>query len=184
MRRRKMRIEIVQGDITQQEVDAIVNAANERGLGGGGVDGAIHQAAGPALLEECRKIPEKNPGIRILKGTAVATGAGNLKAKKVIHTVGPDCRIQKEREKKEEILKNAYTNSLKVADEEECKSVAFPSISTGIYGYNIEEAAKVALEAIKTYPEKHPKTKLEIVRMVLFSDKDYQVYKEIYEKIK
>ena len=173
-----MRIEFKQGDITHETGDAIVNAANERGLGGDGVDGAIHKAAGPALLAACQALPEKAPGVRIPEGEAVATEAGNLPVKWVIHTVGP--RWKGGEQKEEETLAKAYDNSLKVADEKGCKSVSFPSISTGVYGYPIEKAAEVAIRTINAYGKTHPQTNLKEVRMVLFSENDYNVYTKAY----
>ncbi|MCG8614902.1 MAG: O-acetyl-ADP-ribose deacetylase [Desulfobacterales bacterium] len=134
-------IKIIQGDITQAEVDAIVNAANSRMLGGGGVDGAIHRAAGPALLAACREVPEKD-GMRCPAGQARLTSAGNLKASYVIHTVGPRYGIDPAPEK---LLSSAYKNSLYLALENGCKSIAFPAISCGVYGYPPQEAAKIAV---------------------------------------
>lgn len=138
-------IEIVQGDITKARVDAIVNAANSRMLGGGGVDGAIHRAAGPALLEECKAVKPEN-GIRCPTGEARITGAGNLKARYVIHTVGPKYGIDKDPDK---LLAAAYRNSLDLALAHGCKSIAFPAISCGVYGYPPQEAAKIAISVCK-----------------------------------
>ncbi len=148
-------IKIVQGDITNAEVDAIVNAANSRMLGGGGVDGAIHRAAGPKLLEACRKVPDKN-GIRCPAGEARITSAGNLKAKYVIHTVGPRYGVDLPSDK---LLASAYRNSLDLAVSHGFRSIAFPAVSCGVYGYPPEEAARIAIcvctqkeyEAIKKY---------------------------------
>ncbi|WP_321368274.1 O-acetyl-ADP-ribose deacetylase [uncultured Desulfuromusa sp.] len=134
-------ISIIEGDLTQAHVDAIVNAANPKMLGGGGVDGAIHRAAGPSLREECLKVKSVN-GIRCPVGEARITPAGNLAAKYVIHTVGP---IYSEEPDPERLLESAYVNSLRLAIENRCKSVAFPAISCGIFGYPHQEAAKVAL---------------------------------------
>lgn len=135
------RITIVQGDITRAPVDAIVNAANSRMLGGGGVDGAIHRSAGPALLEACKKVPEKN-GVRCPAGEARITKAGNLKAKYVIHTVGPKYGIDKD---PEILLASAFRSSLDLALAHGCQSVAFPAISCGVYHYPPEEAAKISV---------------------------------------
>ncbi|TDG12578.1 O-acetyl-ADP-ribose deacetylase [Seongchinamella unica] len=133
---------LVVGDITTAEVDAIVNAANERMLGGGGVDGAIHRAAGPDLLAECRKVPAVN-GIRCPTGEARITGAGNLPARYVIHTVGP---VYHQVSHPAALLASAYRNSLQLALDNACRSIAFPAISCGVFGYPLEAAAKVALE--------------------------------------
>ena len=134
-------ITIIEGDITAAPVDAIVNAANPQMLGGGGVDGAIHKAAGPKLLEECRKVKPYN-GIRCPIGEARITLSGNLSSKYVIHTVGPRYKIDPG---PEALLKSAYKNSLDLAISNECKSIAFPAISCGVYGYPAEEAASISL---------------------------------------
>jgi O-acetyl-ADP-ribose deacetylase (regulator of RNase III) len=133
-----MAIEVTQGDITQIPVDAIVNAANEGLKGGGGVDGAIHRAGGPDIMKECRQIGH------CPTGEAVITTAGELPAKKVIHTVGPVWNDGNKNE--EELLANAYRNSMKVADENDLMSISFPNISTGIYGFPKEKAAQIALK--------------------------------------
>ncbi len=142
-------IKIVQGDITTLAVDAIVNAANQVMLGGGGVDGAIHRAAGPELYEACLKVPEVRPGVRCPTGEARITPGFKLPAKFVIHTVGPVYRdgLHGEPEK----LAACYRNSLALAAENGCKSIAFPCISTGIYGYPIEDAAKIAVREVRDY---------------------------------
>ena len=134
-------IHITTGDITTARVDAIVNAANEVMLGGGGVDGAIHRAAGPALLAECREVPAVN-GIRCPTGEARITGAGDLPARYVIHTVGP---VYAEVDNPASLLASAYRNSLQLALDNQCRSVAFPAISCGVFGYPLAEAAAVAL---------------------------------------
>ncbi|HKK99385.1 MAG TPA: O-acetyl-ADP-ribose deacetylase [Desulfotignum sp.] len=144
-------IRIVQGDITTAEVDAIVNAANSRMLGGGGVDGAIHRAAGPKLLAACRKLPAEN-GVRCPAGQARITGAGNLKAKYVIHTVGPRYGVD---EPADRLLASAYQNSLDLALSRGCQSIAFPAISCGVYGYPPKEAARIAV-TVCTRPEYEP----------------------------
>ena len=142
-------IKIIQGDITTLAVDAIVNAANQVMLGGGGVDGAIHRAAGPELYEACLKVPEVRPGVRCPTGEARITPGFNLPAKFVIHTVGPVYRdgLHGEPEK----LAACYRNVLDLAAENGCKSIAFPCISTGIYGYPIEDAAKIAVREVKEF---------------------------------
>ena len=134
-------ITIVQGDITQAPVDAIVNAANSRMLGGGGVDGAIHRAAGPALLEACKKVKAEN-GVRCPAGEARITEAGNLKARYVIHTVGPKYGIDKN---PEILLASAYRSSLDLALSSGCRSIAFPAVSCGVYHYPPEEAAQISI---------------------------------------
>ena len=135
-------ISIVEGDLTKADVDAIVNAANPEMLGGGGVDGAIHRAAGPKLREECLKVKAVN-GIRCPVGEARITPAGNLAARYVIHTVGP---IYRQESNPKALLESAYVNSLCLAIENRCKTVAFPAISCGVYGYPHQEAAEVALK--------------------------------------
>ena len=144
-------IKIVQGDITTAEADAIVNAANSRMLGGGGVDGAIHRAAGPELLAACRQVPAEN-GVRCPAGQARITRAGNLKATYVIHTVGPRYGVD---EPAAELLASAYQNSLDLALSHGCRSIAFPAVSCGVYGYPHPEAAAIAL-SVCTRPEYEP----------------------------
>jgi O-acetyl-ADP-ribose deacetylase len=153
-------IETVRGDITLQDLDAIVNAANSTLLGGGGVDGAIHRAAGPELLEECRTLGGCRPG------EAKATRGYRLPARHVIHTVGPVWRGGTHGEA--ETLAACHQNALRVADELGCSAVAFPAISTGIYGYPIEDAATVAVRATRDALAGHPS--IELVRFVLFNN--------------
>jgi O-acetyl-ADP-ribose deacetylase len=155
-------IELVRGDITAQQVDAIVNAANSSLLGGGGVDGAIHRAGGPAVLEECRAIRETRYPDGLPTGEAVATTAGNLPARWVIHTVGP---VFSKREDRSELLARCHTSSLRVADELGARTMAFPAISTGVYGYPLDLAAPVALRAVADAA-----TDVEEVRFVLFGE--------------
>jgi O-acetyl-ADP-ribose deacetylase (regulator of RNase III) len=164
-----MRIELEQGDITKQSVDAIVNAANSSLLGGGGVDGAIHRAGGPAVLEECRRIRAERYPDGLPTGRAVATTAGDLPARWVIHTVGP---VYSRHDDPAPLLASCHTESLRVADEIGARTVAFPAISTGVYGYPKEEAARVSIEAIVEALEKHDP--IEEVRLVFFS-KDYLI---------
>jgi O-acetyl-ADP-ribose deacetylase (regulator of RNase III) len=159
-------IDVVRGDITKIEVDAIVNAANEGLLGGGGVDGAIHRAGGPEIMEQCRKIGG------CPTGEAVITGAGRLPARYVIHTVGPVWRGGRANERK--LLGSAYEKSLRLAGDHDVKSVAFPSISTGVYGYPIAEAVGVAIGAVLDRIDLG--TALERIVFVLFSAGDYDTY--------
>ena len=140
------RITVVRGDITEQDVDALVNAANSSLMGGGGVDGAIHRRGGPAILEECKRIRAKRYPDGLPTGEAVATTAGDLPARWVIHTVGP---VYAKGEDRSGLLASCHTASLRVADELGARTVAFPAISTGVYGYPVKEAASVALEAVR-----------------------------------
>ncbi|MEA1926755.1 MAG: O-acetyl-ADP-ribose deacetylase [Candidatus Auribacterota bacterium] len=167
-------IELVRGDITVQDTDAIVNAANSRLAGGGGVDGAIHRAGGPSIMEETRR---KYPG-GCPTGSAVISGGGDLKAGYVIHTVGPVYRGGNYREA--DLLASAYRESLKLASEQGLKSIAFPSISTGAYRYPITAAADIAISTVKKYLREHPE--IELVRFVLFSNRDFNVYQVVLEK--
>jgi O-acetyl-ADP-ribose deacetylase len=137
-----MELTVVEGDITQQQVDAIVNAANERMRGGGGVDGAIHRAGGPAILEDCRRVVPD--GSRLPTGQAVATTAGDLPARWVIHVVGPVYNVGTR-----EQLVSCYANALRVADEVGARSVAFPLVSAGIYGWPLDDAIRVAVDTIR-----------------------------------
>jgi len=161
-------LSLVEGDITKQVTEAIVNAANRGLRGGGGVDGAIHRAGGPKILDECIKIGGCETG------EAVITTGGNLKAKYVIHTVGPVYRDGLHNEPK--LLENAYKNSLKLASSRGVKSVAFPSISTGAYGYPLEDAAGIALNTTINYLREH--SDIELVRFVLFGQRALEVYEK------
>ena len=165
------RIEIVLGDITALDVDAIVNAANSTLLGGGGVDGAIHRAAGPGLLEECRTLG----GCRV--GEAKITAGYRLKARHVIHTVGPVYRDGRHGEP--EALAACYRNSLSLASRNGLKSIAFPLISTGVYGYPVEEAAPIALREITSFLSAHPDFGKVVVDC--FSRRDYDLYRKLLE---
>lgn len=172
-------IRLKQGDITKEEVDAIVNAANSGLLGGGGVDGAIHRAGGPEIMEECRQIRAREGGCPT--GEAVVTGAGKLKARYVIHAVGPVWQGGGKGE--EELLRSAYRNSLKRAAERRLKTVAFPSISTGAYGYPVEKAAPVALSEVKRFLEEEEHTLREI-RFVLFNEETYRAYEGALDRLR
>jgi O-acetyl-ADP-ribose deacetylase (regulator of RNase III) len=159
-------LRLVRGDITEQDVDAIVNAANSGLVGGGGVDGAIHRAGGPAIMEGCRRIG----GCKT--GDAVLTTGGELKAKHVVHAVGPRWRGGGAGEEK--LLASAYRRSLEVAEGAGAATVAFPSISTGVYGYPVARAAAVAVETVKEYLKSS--SGVREVTFVLFSDEDLSVY--------
>ncbi|MDD5382733.1 MAG: O-acetyl-ADP-ribose deacetylase [Candidatus Margulisbacteria bacterium] len=163
------KIIIIQGDITRQKTEAIVNAANSSLLGGGGVDGAIHRAGGPAILEECKAYVAKYG--RLPTGQAMITTGGNLLAKYVIHTVGP---IYSKTKAQAQELRNCYLNSLKLAAEKGLKSIAFPSISTGAYRYPLDEAAPIAIKAVKDFLKE--KTSIEEVDFILFNDETYEAY--------
>ncbi len=168
---------LVGGDLTEQAVDAVVNAANTTLLGGGGVDGAIHRRGGPAILEACKAIVARQGGCPT--GQAVITTAGDLPARFVIHTVGPVWSGGRRGE--EALLATAYRNSLRLAAEHALRTVAFPSISTGAYGFPIERAAPLAIRAVRDglLGEGHG---LEEVRFVLFTDHDYRVYARALEE--
>jgi O-acetyl-ADP-ribose deacetylase (regulator of RNase III) len=163
----------VEGDITQQDVDAIVNAANSSLLGGGGVDGAIHRAAGPELLAECRTLG----GCRT--GSAKITRGYKLKARHVIHAVGPVYRDGKHDEPS--LLASVYHTCLELASKNNCASVAFPAISTGVYGYPMEDAARIAFRAIIDYMEQHPEIKL--VRYVLYDAPAFETHHRVLEQV-
>lgn len=166
-------IELIKGDITKMQVDAIVNAANSSLLGGGGVDGAIHRAGGPAILEECKMIVARQGKCRT--GEAVITTGGHLPAKWVIHTVGP---IWNGGNKKEpQLLTNCYTNSLLLAKQHELSSIAFPNISTGVYGYPKKEAATVAVEAVRKFLSEDPANMK--VYFVCFDDDNFSIYQSL-----
>ncbi|HWS58620.1 MAG TPA: O-acetyl-ADP-ribose deacetylase [Actinotalea sp.] len=161
-----MRVEAVLGDITTQQVDAIVNAANSSLLGGGGVDGAIHAAAGPALLEECRALRRGTLPGGLPVGSAVATGAGRLPCRWVIHTVGPD-RHAGQTDPAD--LAACFTRSLDVAAALPARSVAFPAVAAGVYGWAMSDVARVAVAAVRTWSREHPDGPVAHVRFVLVS---------------
>jgi O-acetyl-ADP-ribose deacetylase len=171
------RLELLQADITKIQADAIVNAANSSLLGGGGVDGAIHRAGGPEILEDCKKIRLKQGGCKT--GAAVITTAGRLPAKYVIRTVGPVWQGGNANEAK--LLASCYRKSLELALQHDVKTIAFPSISTGIYGYPVEEASRIALREVSGFVEKH--RGLEHVIFVCFSQADMRIYQKTFEKL-
>ena len=164
------RLLLVRGDITLQEADAIVNAANTSLLGGGGVDGAIHRAGGPEILEQCRAIRARQGGCPT--GQAVITSGGQLKARYVIHAVGPVWRGGHQGE--EELLAQAYTNSLRLALEHGVHTIAFCSISTGAYGFPIERASRIAFGTVREFVRTNGRP--EEVRFVVYGDRDYNAY--------
>ena len=161
-------IRLVQGDITRESADAIVNAANSSLLGGGGVDGAIHRRGGPAILAECRRLRAGHYGKGLATGKAVATTAGALAARWVIHTVGPRYSHEEDRSA---LLASCYRESLRVADELGARTVAFPAVSAGIYGWPIDDAARIAVETVRG-----TQTAVEEVRFVLFDEKAYDAF--------
>ncbi|MEN3537487.1 O-acetyl-ADP-ribose deacetylase [Microbispora sp. ZYX-F-249] len=171
-----MKIVLVEGDITEQRVDAIVNAANSSLMGGGGVDGAIHRRGGPEILEECRALRASRYGRGLPTGQAVATTAGRLPARWVIHTVGP---VHSRSEDRSHLLASCYRESLVVADTLGAGTVAFPAISTGIYRWPVEDAARIAITAVR---QAAPAV-VEEVRFVLFSTAAYAVFETALQDI-
>ena len=161
-----MRIEAARGDITCERTDAIVNAANSALLGGGGVDGAIHSAAGPALLDECRELRRTRLPDGLPVGDAVATGAGQLAARWVIHTVGPNAHRG---ERDPALLASCFTRSLEVAAEVGARSVAFPAVSAGVYGWAPDDVARIAVRAVRAWDRGSDAARVDLVRFVLFS---------------
>ena len=172
----QIKISIIQGDITEQSTDAIVNAANSSLMGGGGVDGAIHRAGGPAILEECKRVIARHG--RLPAGKAVITTGGNLKARYVIHTVGPVWRGGNKGEP--DILASCYRESLKLAIENNLSGISFPSISTGAYGYPVSKAAEVALSTVIDFLNESVASIKEIV-FVLFDRTSYDIYSTLLE---
>lgn len=164
-----MNVVVTQGDITRCAVDAIVNAANEYMLGGGGVDGAIHRAAGPELVAACRKVPEVRPGVRCPTGEARITPGFRLPSKHVIHTVGPVWRGGGEGE--DALLAAAYRNSLALATEHGLRTIAFPAISTGVFRFPLERAARIAVDTVRAHG-----TSLARVELICFDDETKRVY--------
>ena len=167
------RMKVVVGDITRPAVDAIVNAANERMLGGGGVDGAIHRAAGPQLKKECKQVAEVSPGVRCPTGEARITNGYNLPARHVIHTVGPIYRGGASNEPA--LLASCYTESLRLAETNGLESIAFPCISTGVYGYPKDEAARIAADTVRRWLDGHDLPQQVI--FCCFADEDAQHYR-------
>lgn len=167
-----MNIQVIKGDITTIETDAIVNAANTSLLGGGGVDGAIHRKGGAKILEECIAIRNRQGGCNV--GEAVITSAGNLPSKYVIHTVGPVWNGDKEEKKK--LLKNCYQNCLELAVENNIKTIAFPNISTGIYHFPKDKAAIIAIETVSNFNQKD---KIDEVVFVCFDEENFELYQKI-----
>ncbi|MGW4346484.1 O-acetyl-ADP-ribose deacetylase [Streptomyces sp. NPDC004690] len=161
-------ITLVQGDITRQHADALVNAANSSLLGGGGVDGAIHRRGGPAILAECRALRASRYGKGLPTGQAVATTAGDLDARWVIHTVGP---VWSASEDRSELLASCHREALRVADELGARTVAFPAISTGVYRWPMDDAARIAVETVRNTP-----TAVEEVRFVLFDERAHAAF--------
>lgn len=173
------KIRLIKGDITKQETDAIVNAANPTLMGGGGVNGAIHRRGGPKITEECKQIRVKDWPNGLPTGEVVITSGGNLKARYVIHTVGPIWRGGNHGEP--ELLTDVYHNSLRVAVYNGLKTISFPSISTGAYSYPIEKASRIALATVKTFLERQDN--FDEVIFVLFSQNDLETYKEAAREI-
>jgi len=169
-----MKIEVWQGDITTLGVDAIVNAANESLLGGGGVDGAIHRAAGPQLLEECQQLPELRPGVRCPTGEVRATAAYDLPARHVIHTVGPVWQDGSRHEP--ELLANCYWKSLQLAEKLGALSIAFPAISCGVFGYPLHQAARIAATETLTWQRSHAQPRRII--LVAYNTTTYKAYQQ------
>jgi O-acetyl-ADP-ribose deacetylase (regulator of RNase III) len=167
------RVKLIQGDITTLQVDAIVNAANSSLLGGGGVDGAIHRAGGPQILEECRQIRNRQGGCKA--GEAVITRGGKLKVKHVIHTVGPVWNGGNKNE--EQLLANAYRNSLQLAVENNINTIAFPNISTGVYGFPKRRAAEIAIDTVEQFLQDNESIR-EIV-FCCFDEENTSLYKQL-----
>ncbi|CAM2848400.1 MULTISPECIES: O-acetyl-ADP-ribose deacetylase [Dermacoccus] len=163
------RIEITLGDITTEDVDAVGNAANSSLLGGGGVDGAIHAAAGPDLLAECRRVRASDYPDGLPTGRAVITGAGRMPARHVVHTVGPNRHVG---QTDPALLESCFRESLRVADEAGCRSVAFPAISAGVYGWNVHEVARIAVRTVQTASCEN----VDLVRFVLFDKRSEDAF--------
>jgi O-acetyl-ADP-ribose deacetylase (regulator of RNase III) len=173
----RLKLELIFGDITKVATDAIVNAANSSLMGGGGVDGAIHRAGGTVILDECRKIIARQGKYR--DGDAIITGAGNLKSKFVIHTVGPVWRGGKNKES--ELLAACYTNSLALAVINQCKSIAFPNIGTGAFGFPKDKAADIAIRSVSKFLQEHDQ--IQTVLFVCYEQDNYDFMKALINKI-
>jgi O-acetyl-ADP-ribose deacetylase (regulator of RNase III) len=169
------RIELAQGDITEQQVDAVVNAANSGLLGGGGVDGAIHRAGGPDILKECKELRAGPLQDGLPTGQAVATTAGRMPASWVIHTVGP---VYAKREDRSGLLASAFRESLRVADELGARSIAFPAVSAGVYGWPLDDAARIAVRTVRETP-----SAVELVRFVLFNDEILDAFEKAVREL-
>ena len=163
-----MRIELVNGDITEQHVDAVVNAANSSLMGGGGVDGAIHRRGGPTILEECKRLRETDWPDGLPTGRAAITTAGNLPAQHVIHVVGP---VYAKSEDRSDLLASCYREALRCADALGARTVAFPAVSAGVYGWPMDDAARIAVETVRETP-----SSIEEARFVLFGDEAYDAF--------
>ena len=173
------RVDVVEGDITRQKVDAIVNAANERMLGGGGVDGAIHRAAGPELLEECRHVAEVRPGVRCPTGEARLTRGYKLPAKFVIHTVGPVWHGGSHGE--DELLASCYRTSLELGKSNSVRSIAFPAISTGVYSFPLQRATEIAVREVKDFVSRNPDSYDRVV-FVCFGREALDAYERVADQ--
>jgi O-acetyl-ADP-ribose deacetylase (regulator of RNase III) len=170
------KINLITGDITKQDVDAIVNAANSSLMGGGGVDGAIHRAGGPSIVEECRQIRAERYGTGLPTGEAVATGAGKLPSRWVIHTVGP---VYAKSEDRSHLLASCHRRSLEVAEDIGAETVAFPAISTGIYRYPVDQAAAIALRTVA-----ETESKVTAVTFVLFDERTHRAFDTALSELK
>ena len=170
-----VRLTLLDGDITGVSVDAVVNAANERMLGGGGVDGAIHRAAGPELLEACKQVPEVSPGVRCPTGEARITPGFDLPARHVIHTVGPQYQSD---EASAPLLASAYRSSLELGREHGCVTIAFPAVSCGVYGYPPPKAARIALETVREHGEGYHR-----ITFALYGGPMYAIWEDAAERL-
>lgn len=173
-------LELVQGNIVHQEVDALVNAANTKLAGGGGVDGAIHRAAGPALKEACLLLPADHKGRRCPTGEARITEAGNLKARWVIHAVGPYFN-ERYQARCEQQLESAYTNALRLAVERQCQSIALPAISAGAYRFPLHRAAEIALQTSWAFLEEE--SSIQLIRFVLYNEVTDNTFQEVLAEL-
>lgn len=172
------KIEVVRGDLTLENTDAIVNAANETLFGGGGVDGAIHRAGGPAILAECKDLRRTSYPDGLPTGAAVATTAGDMPMQVVIHTVGP--RAWEHRDGGAELLAACHRNSLDVANDLGFRSVAFPAISCGVYGWSVHDAAPIAIATVREWFAAHPGSSVDVVRFVMFSEEAREAFAEAF----